>query len=191
MRAALCLQTYEAQHDIDSWAQLIVVVCQKFAKDLYYTDMRKDLDIRQTGDVDSYYKEFEHLMHQLLAHNSALDDTFFVAKFIKGLRKDIRQAIVLHKPRTVDAAISLALLQEAQLQDSKKYRYEYKQWHNKAGPGKLGPHPAEASAEIVKAVLPPLPAKLDTLRAQRRARGECFKCGGNTVLSTNAPIKCS
>ena len=176
--AALWLQTYEAQHDIDSWAHLIVAVCQKFAKDLDYTDMSKALDIRQTGDVDSYYREFEHLMHQLLAHNNALDDTFFVAKFIKGLKKDIRTTIVLHKPRTVDSAISLSLLQEAQMQYFKKYHYDYKQWHNKAGPRWLGPHPAEAPPENVKTVLPTLPAKLDTLRAQRRARGECFKCGG-------------
>ena len=66
----------------------------KFAKYLYYTDMSKALNIRQTGDVDSYQ-----------AHNQALDDIFFVAKFIKGLRKDMRTNMVFHKPRTVDAAI--------------------------------------------------------------------------------------
>jgi hypothetical protein len=111
---ALWLQTYEAQHDIDSWVQLCIVVCQKFAKDLYYTDMSRTLDIRQTSDVATYQQEFEHLMHQLLAHNPSLDETFFVAKFIKGLKKEIRAVIVLHQPRTVDAAMSLALLQEAQ-----------------------------------------------------------------------------
>jgi hypothetical protein len=82
-------------------------------------------------------------MHQLLAHNHALDDTFFVAKYVKGLRKEIRAAIILHKPRTVDAAISLALLQEAQMNNYKKERYQYKRWHNQAGAGKLGQYPAE------------------------------------------------
>ena len=64
--------------------------------------------------LDSYQQEFEQLMHQLLTHNPALVETFFVAKFVKGLKKEMRFAIVLHKPRTVDAAISLALLHEQQ-----------------------------------------------------------------------------
>ena len=110
-----------------------------------------------------------------------------MAKFIKGLKKDIRQAIVLHKPRTVDAAISLVLLQEAWLQDDKRYRYEYKKWHNTAGPGKLVPHLAEAPSDNAKAIMPAVPAKLDTLRAQRRARRECFKCGGKYVPGHKCP----
>ena len=44
----LWLQSYEAEHTIEYWTQLVVAVCQKFAKDLYYTDMSKALDIRQT-----------------------------------------------------------------------------------------------------------------------------------------------
>jgi hypothetical protein len=56
--AALWLQTYEAQHDIDGWAHLCVAVCQKFAKDLYYADMTKTLSIRQSSDVETYSKEF-------------------------------------------------------------------------------------------------------------------------------------
>ncbi|KAK1608164.1 hypothetical protein QYE76_031837 [Lolium multiflorum] len=177
--AALWLQTYEAHHDIDGWAHLCVAVCQKFSKDLYYTDMNKTLDIRQYNDVESYSREFELLQNQLLAHNSALDDTFFVAKYIKGLRKDIRAPIILHKPRTVDASISLALLQEALTNDDKKNTYEYKKWHNQAGPGKLGVQPVEAKHDNVKAQGQLIvPIKVDSLRAQCRARGECFKCGG-------------
>jgi hypothetical protein len=178
--AALWLQTYEAQHDIDGWAHLVVAVCQKFSKDLYYTDMNKALEIRQAGDVDAYSREFELLQNQLLAHNPALDDTFFVAKYVKGLRKDIRSAIILHKPRTVDAAISLALLQEAQNIDFKRgNKYEYKKWHNQAGPGKLGLQPADMKADAGKQPIQVAqPTKFDTLRAQRRAKGECFKCGG-------------
>jgi hypothetical protein len=142
--------------------------------------MNKALEIRQAGDVDAYSREFELLQNQLLAHNPALDDTFFVAKYVKGLRKDIRSAIILHKPRTVDAAISLALLQEAQNIDFKRgNKYEYKKWHNQAGPGKLGLQPADMKADAGKQPIQVAqPTKFDTLRAQRRAKGKCFKCGG-------------
>lgn len=180
---AFWLQTYEAQHDVPSWVALCVAVCNKFGKDLYYTHMNQTLEVKQNSDVDSYYREFELLMHQLLSHNPALDDTFFVTKFMKGLKKEIRSAILLHKPRTVDAAISLSLLQESQMADERKanyQRYEPKEWHNTAGKGCLGVHPAEATTGKDKAVdvTPPVINKLDNLKAQRRARGECFKCGG-------------
>jgi hypothetical protein len=178
--AALWLQTYEAQHDIESWVQLCVAVCQKFGKDVYYTNMTKTLEIRQTSDVATYHQEFELLMHQLLTHNAALDDTFFVTKFLKGLKKEIRSAIILHKPRTVDAAISLALLQEAQLNDYRRPRYEPKKWHNQAGPGIL-PTPTEIrgpEGQGKQQEQKSQPTKLAELKAQHRARGECFKCGG-------------
>jgi hypothetical protein len=79
----------------------------------------------------------------LLAHNPSLDDTFFVAKFVKGLKKHIGAAIVLHQPGTVDDAIYLALIQEANLKNMSSH-VMCVLWHNKAGPGKLGPHRAEA-----------------------------------------------
>jgi hypothetical protein len=34
--AELWLQTYEAQHSIDSWAELCVAVEQKFGRDLHH-----------------------------------------------------------------------------------------------------------------------------------------------------------
>lgn len=180
--AALWLQTYEAQHDIESWPQLCVAVCNKFGKDLYFTQMNETLEIRQSTDVSTYYQQFQLLMHKLLTHNPSLDDTFFVAKFLKGLKKDIRSPIILHKPRTVDAALSLALLQETQLDAvSRKqyYKYEPKKWHNAAGMGLLGPNQAEAVVpDATKTAAATASEKFASLKAQRRARGECFKCGG-------------
>jgi hypothetical protein len=182
------------RHDIDSWVHLCVAVCQKFGKDVYYTNMTKTLQIRQTSDVASYHQEFELLMHQLLTHNSSLDDTFFVAKFLKGLKKEIRSAIILHKPRTVDAAITLALLQESQLHDARHPRYEPRKWHNQAGPGALGPHPAEAQIPAGAAPYATQKTQLSKfaeLKAQRRARGECFKCGGKYALGHKCPQQIS
>jgi hypothetical protein len=59
-------------------------------------------------------------MHKVLVHNKSLDDVFFVNKFLQGLNPEIRSAIALHKPRTVDAALSLALLQASILEDQAK-----------------------------------------------------------------------
>ena len=53
----------------------------------------------------------------------------------------------------MDAAVSLALLQEAELAEAKSYNYSHKKWHNQAGPGKLGPHPAEAAITVAPTVV--------------------------------------
>jgi len=45
---ALWLQTYEAQHHVDSWVELCVAVESKFGKDLYHKSMHELLHIRQT-----------------------------------------------------------------------------------------------------------------------------------------------
>lgn len=78
--------------------------------------MNELLQIRQTSDVQEYHNRFETAMHKVLVHNKSLDDVFFVSKFLQGLNPDIRSAIILHKPRTVDVALSLALMQASVLE---------------------------------------------------------------------------
>src|SRR6185437_16511717 len=70
-------------------------------------------------------ERFEQAKHRVLVHNPSIDDVFFVQKFLDGLRYNISNAITLHKPRTVDAVLSLALMQEELLEASNK-RYHTK-----------------------------------------------------------------
>jgi hypothetical protein len=114
--AALWVQTYEAQHNIDSWAELCVAVEHKFGRDMYQNYMRDMLSIKQTSDVLEYADRFEQARHRVLVHNSEIDEVFFVQKFIDGLNYKISNTIALHRPRTVDAALSLALMQEEVLE---------------------------------------------------------------------------
>jgi hypothetical protein len=120
--AELRLQTYEAQHSYSeiTWAELCIAVESKFGKDLYHNAMHDLLQIKQTADVQVYYYRFQTAMHKVLVHNKSLDDVFFVSKFLHGLHHDIRSAIILHKPRTVDAALSLALMQATLLETQPK-----------------------------------------------------------------------
>lgn len=52
-------------------------------------------------------------------YNTAYDDTYFVTRFLGGLKEEIRAAIGLHRPKNVLAASSLALLQEEEIAVSK------------------------------------------------------------------------
>jgi hypothetical protein len=82
----------------------------KFGKDLYHDSMQELLSIKQTSDVQEYYDRFNITMHRVLVHNNHLDDVFFISKFLQELNPGIRATIVLHKPRIVDLALSLALM---------------------------------------------------------------------------------
>jgi len=69
--------------------------------------------------MTEYYEQFEHLAHSILLYNSSYDDTYFVTRFLGGLRDDIRSIIALHRPSSVDTTSALAILQEEELAKSK------------------------------------------------------------------------
>lgn len=118
--SALWLQAYEAHHTVETWADLCIALERKYGGDLYPNYMRDMLNIKQTTDVLEYVGTFEQAKHRVLVHNRDLDDTFFVQKFLDGLKYTISNSIALHKPRTIDVALSLALLQEEIVEASSK-----------------------------------------------------------------------
>lgn len=121
--AALWLQTYEELHNVESWAELCVAVNSKFGRDPYQHHLEELENLKQTGCVEEYHNKFEELMHLVLVYNRGYDETFFVTRFVGGLKADIKLAIKLHKPRTVDAALSLAQTQEKLLEEAGKKSY--------------------------------------------------------------------
>ena len=70
---------------------------------------------RQVASVDEYAHTFEEFMYKILVYNHSYDETLFVNHFIDGLKPDIKSAIKLHNPGTVDLACSLAQTQEVLL----------------------------------------------------------------------------
>lgn len=45
-------------------------------------------------------------------HNTALDETFFVQHFVKGLKQDLRGAVESQDPEKIERAVHLATIQE-------------------------------------------------------------------------------
>jgi hypothetical protein len=71
--------------------------------------------LKQTGSVEDYRAEFEKLAQRIVLYNSNYDDTYFVIRFIAGLKEAIWAVITLHRAKDVDTASALALLQEEEL----------------------------------------------------------------------------
>lgn len=104
------LQTMECRGRITDWKQLCDMVMKKYDKDQYQILLRHLDALKQTASVKEYQDEFEQLPHGVLLYNLAIDDTFFVTRFVSGLREDIRVPILLHKPKDVDTASALAMI---------------------------------------------------------------------------------
>lgn len=181
--AALWLQTYEELHCVDSWAELCVAVHSKFGRNKYQEHLEELESCEQNGSVDEYYTRFDELMHRVLVYNKGYDETYFVTKFVGGLKTEIKFAIKLHKPRTVDAALSLAKTQEELLLEAGKksmnkggYKDSFRSVNKipYQAKGILGATPEEAKKTEEK---PKWEDRFESLKSARRARGECFKCG--------------
>lgn len=55
---------------------------------------------------------FEEVRYATTLHNPKLDETFFVSRFIKGLKGKLQGHVLAQLPRIVDRAILLAQIQQ-------------------------------------------------------------------------------
>lgn len=134
--------------------------------------------LKQTASVQEYQVEFDKLSHGVLLYNPAFDETFFVTRFMAGLRDEIRSAILLHRPSDVDTASALAMIQEQELEQSrtKSSRRDFTRGAARAVPGPDKYKQPETVKPAVKGK-EDTDDKLAMLKAFRRRNGLCFKCG--------------
>jgi hypothetical protein len=153
--------------------------------------MRELLSIRQSSDVLEYASRFEQAKHRVLVHNNQIREVFFVQKFLDGLKYGIRKTIALHRPRTVDAALSLALMQEEILEASQRRQFPRNhrsstrtldratsaQYATAAGTSQALGVMGVAPVEVPGHHKAQRDDKLSQLMAQRKKLGLCMKCG--------------
>jgi len=125
-----------------TWPKLCAIVCSCFEREQQTYLDRQFLDLKQTSTVTAYIKKFDELIHQILAHDPCFSQHLITSHFIGGLRDDIRFVVILHRPSSLDAAYSLAMLQEEVLlgfvsQDTKKGESS---WSIKSNAHKFTPH---------------------------------------------------
>ncbi|CAD6205891.1 unnamed protein product [Miscanthus lutarioriparius] len=75
------------------------MVMQKFDKNQYQILLYRFDALRQKGSVVEYQAAFEKIAQCLLLYNSGYDDTYFVNRFVVGLKEEIRSVIALHRPK--------------------------------------------------------------------------------------------
>jgi hypothetical protein len=109
-------------------------------------------------------------------YNNGYDDTYFVTRFVAGLKEEIHSVIALHRPRDVDIASALALLQEEELARGKNGINGYSKSSFKQEANEL--KVSEADKSKGDGQVKEFEDKLASLRDYRCKNGLCFKCGG-------------
>jgi hypothetical protein len=173
---------------------LAKLVCDRFDKDHHDHLLRKFFNIKQIDSVSEYLEKFDNIVHQMLAHDPKFTAATITNRFIDGLRDDIKAVVLVHRPGNINAASSIALLQEETIKDPPKREYK----KNDSGRGfKYSNRPRSYSygnnAQVAvkgsdgetlsskknneASESSPTEDKAAALMAYRKARGLCYKCG--------------
>lgn len=180
--AAAWLQTLERRGRIVDWEVFCEAVFDRFDRNQYQAQLRRLDVLRQTGSVAEYLEKFEELSHGVLLYNSAYDDTYFVTRFMGGLKEEIRVPISLHRPSNVMDASALAFVQEEVLA-SQVSRSITKENHKAVSKSNF-PVDKFKHTGAEKGFVPKLKSekgesedRVQSLLQFRKKNGLCFKCG--------------
>ncbi|CAD6222998.1 unnamed protein product [Miscanthus lutarioriparius] len=88
-----------------------------------FQNMMKDsldsLNAMGSWQISADKTTFEKITQGLLLYNDGYDDTYFMNRFVARLKEEICFVIALHRPKDVDTASALALIQEEELAQSR------------------------------------------------------------------------
>lgn len=136
-------------------------------------------------------------MNQLLVYDPGVNMRYLTHRFIDGLRREIRNAVLLQRPKNLESALAVASLQEEVLESSDSTpvkegkKFESSGQHKTGGnfkgafplplpPGRhLGVIQSARVDEKKEGEIKRLSAsseKVSALKAQRRAQGLCYIC---------------
>ena len=110
--AAFWLQSIELDLKKLKWESLCKAVIERFQRDEHYLVIRQFFHIKQTGSVSEYIELFDKLVHQLLTHDPYFNPSVITSRFVDGLKIEIKSVVLVHRPKDLDTASCLALLQE-------------------------------------------------------------------------------
>ncbi|KAJ0430223.1 putative nucleotidyltransferase, Ribonuclease H [Helianthus annuus] len=161
-----------------SWPDFLNTLVHRFKSRDLESPEGQLAKLQQSSTVDDYRHRFEEISNRSMV----LPAPFLVSCFISGLRADIKQSVLIHRPATLEDAMDLAQLHERRISLEKGVGRPY------LGSGKgILPTPKTGILDP-----PPLQSVLpkssnpnsqigfrrltQTEMAQKRAQGLCYRC---------------
>jgi hypothetical protein len=94
------------------WISFTSLLCMRFGRDRHQLLIKQFYSIKQTTTVADYIEHFDILINHLVSYSDTTHPYYFLTRFVKGLRADIRAVVMVQRPTNLDTVCSLALLQE-------------------------------------------------------------------------------
>lgn len=115
--AAQWYQSVKLVEDVSDWAHFRYVVIHEFEGN---THREKTLALRlltQTSTVAEYKQQIDSLVYQVRLFDPSVGGMMLVSRFVLGLKQEVRNAVLLQLPQTIQQATAVALTQEGLLLD--------------------------------------------------------------------------
>ncbi|XP_051177859.1 uncharacterized protein [Lolium perenne] len=185
--AGIWLQAvHKRLHGLD-WTSFTSLICTRFGRDRHQLLIRQFYAIKQITTVADYIERFDVLMNHLMSYAEDTHPFYFLTRFIEGLRPDIRSVVMIQRPADLDTACSLALLQEEvsegepvspnRYSDQRYLKLPMKALPTQQYSGMSRPPSRSDDQRGIEAARATTDERITALRAFRRAKGLCYKCG--------------
>jgi hypothetical protein len=128
------------------------------------------------------------LVDQLTAYETDTNPLYYAMRFMDGLRDEVKSMVMIQRPRNLDEACALTLVQEAvdfgRKREYRRFDSSSSRSYQKSGFLALPPSRRDKSfnssvveeAKPTEAVRPNTDDKLRALKQYRRAKGLCDRC---------------
>jgi hypothetical protein len=167
--AAHWYHSFKRTHERLTWEQFRKPVLLEFDTHTHRVKMKELLQLRQTGSVAEYRRQFDRLVYHIKLYDPTIGGIMLVTQFILGLKEDLHIAVEAQLPYTVQRATLMAQAYEQVTESQKPAVKPYKpylQTNWKDNRGKF------AQWDIWKA---------QQLKEYRHLNCLCYKCGEKFV----------
>jgi hypothetical protein len=165
------------------------MILDRFGRDQHELLVRQLLRIKQPGTVVEYIEKFAGLIDQLAAYEGVGNTLHYTMRFIDGLKDELKGAILIQRPKELDATYVLAQLQEELVDSTRKKDYRKSEYPSKSYFKQLNTSPCAPPRQFKPSMFPTedrrsseaakassADDKWRSLKAFRRAKGLCQYC---------------
>lgn len=185
--ASIWLQAVHKRLASLDWLSFTSLVCTRFGRDRHQLLIRQFYAIKQITTVADYIERFDVLMNHLMYYSEDTHLFYFLTRFVEGLRPDIRAVVMIQRPADLDTACSFALLQEEVSEgesvspprqaDQRYVKFPARGMITQPVSGSSRPPSRADDHRGMDTTRATADERITALRAYRRAKGLCYKCG--------------
>ncbi|KAJ3684964.1 hypothetical protein LUZ61_014128 [Rhynchospora tenuis] len=159
-----------------SWSVLVTEIMDRFQSDTSSNPIGDFKRVHQSGKVGDYIKAFEKAKSRLMFETKITSSVLFIQGFIEGLKEEIRYAVEILNPTTLNQAFSFARKAELNLDTvDKRSKSPFRPWQPQVDKGTKGKEIVVHQRGEPSAIVPHHSNK-ELTREQMRALKLCFYC---------------